>query len=100
MREQTSYLEKSNNEALKIIGEQLQSCTTIREKITKTLYEDAPVNINKGNAIASGVSEELDELRAISTLGKGYLDNMQAREIDRTGISSLKISFNNVFGYY
>jgi DNA mismatch repair protein MutS len=93
-------LEKSNNEALKIIGEQLQSCTTIREKITKTLYEDAPVNINKGNAIASGVSEELDELRAISTLGKGYLDNMQAREIDRTGISSLKISFNNVFGYY
>ncbi|MHB1147999.1 MAG: DNA mismatch repair protein MutS, partial [Lutibacter sp.] len=92
--------EKSNNEALKIIGEQLQSCTTIREKITKTLNEDAPVNINKGNAIASGVSEELDELRTISTLGKGYLDNMQAREIERTGISSLKISFNNVFGYY
>lgn len=92
--------EKSNNEALKIIGEQLQSCTTIREKITKTLNEEAPVNINKGNAIASGVSVELDELRAISTLGKGYLDNMQAREIERTGISSLKISFNNVFGYY
>ncbi|MDO9595771.1 MAG: DNA mismatch repair protein MutS [Lutibacter sp.] len=92
--------EKSNNEALKIIGEQLQSCTTIREKITKTLNEDAPVNINKGNAIASGVSAELDELRAISTLGKGYLDNMQVREIERTGISSLKISFNNVFGYY
>lgn len=92
--------EKSNNEALKIIGEQLQSCTTIREKITKTLNEEAPVNISKGNAIASGVSGELDELRAISTLGKGYLDNMQAREIERTGISSLKISFNNVFGYY
>ncbi|MBE0424369.1 MAG: DNA mismatch repair protein MutS, partial [Lutibacter sp.] len=92
--------EKSNNEALKIIGEQLQSCTTIREKITKTLNEEAPVNISKGNAIASGVSAELDELRAISTLGKGYLDNMQAREIERTGISSLKISFNNVFGYY
>lgn len=92
--------EKSNNEALKIIGEQLQSCTIIREKITKTLNEEAPVNINKGNAIASGVSAELDELRAISTLGKGYLDNMQAREIERTGISSLKISFNNVFGYY
>jgi DNA mismatch repair protein MutS len=92
--------EKSNNEALKIIGEQLQSCSTIREKITKTLNEEAPVNISKGNAIASGVSEELDELRAISTLGKGYLDNMQAREIERTGISSLKISFNNVFGYY
>lgn len=92
--------EKSNNEALKIIGEQLQSCTTIRQKITQTLNEEAPVNITKGNAIASGVSAELDELRAISTLGKGYLDNMQAREIERTGISSLKISFNNVFGYY
>lgn len=92
--------EKSNNEALKIIGEQLQSCTTIREKITKMLNEEAPVNISKGNAIASGVSAELDELRAISTLGKGYLDNMQGREIERTGISSLKISFNNVFGYY
>ena len=92
--------EKSNNEALKIIGEQLQSCTTIREKISITLNEDAPVNINKGNAIASGVSAELDELRDISTLGKSYLDNMQTREIERTGISSLKISFNNVFGYY
>jgi len=92
--------EKSNNESLKIIGEQLQSCTIIRQKITKTLNEDAPVNIAKGNAIASGVSAELDELRAISKLGKGYLDNMQAREIERTGISSLKISFNNVFGYY
>ncbi len=92
--------EKSNNESLKIIGEQLQSCTTIRQKISDTLNEDAPVNIAKGNAIASGVLVELDELRAISTLGKGYLDNMQAREIERTGISSLKISFNNVFGYY
>ena len=92
--------EKSNNESLKIIGEQLQSCTTIRQKIANTLNEDAPVNIAKGNAIAKGVSDELDELRAISTLGKGYLDNMQAREIERTGISSLKISFNNVFGYY
>ena len=92
--------EKSNNESLKIIGEQLQSCTTIRQKIANTLNEDAPVNITKGNAIAKGVSDELDELRAISTLGKGYLDNMQAREIERTGISSLKISFNNVFGYY
>ncbi|MGV8945370.1 MAG: DNA mismatch repair protein MutS [Lutibacter sp.] len=92
--------EKSNNESLKIIGEQLQRCTTIRQKISDTLNEDAPVNIAKGNAIASGVLVELDELRAISTLGKGYLDNMQAREIERTGISSLKISFNNVFGYY
>jgi len=91
---------KSDNESLKIIGEQLQSCTTLREKISKTINEDAPVNINKGNAIADGVSEELDELRAISTSGKDYLDAMLAREIERTGITSLKIAFNNVFGYY
>ncbi len=92
--------EKSENESLKIIGEQLQSCTTLREKITKTLNEDAPVNINKGNAIAEGISVELDELRNISTSGKDYLDAMLAREIERTGITSLKIAFNNVFGYY
>ncbi len=62
--------------------------------------KNAPVNINKGNAIASGVSQELDDLRAISNSGKEYLDNMLARETERTGISSLKIAFNNVFGYY
>jgi len=92
--------EISDNESLRIIGEQLQSCTSLREKISKTLNEDAPVNINKGNAIASGNSSELDELRAISTSGKDYLDAMLAREIERTGITSLKIAFNNVFGYY
>lgn len=92
--------EKSNNKSLKIIGEQLQNCTTLREKITKTLNEDAPVNIHKGNVISSGISEELDELRTISSSGKAYLDNMLARETERTGISSLKIAFNNVFGYY
>ncbi|WP_090223315.1 DNA mismatch repair protein MutS [Lutibacter maritimus] len=92
--------EKSDNESLKIIGEQLQNCNTLREKISKTLNEDAPVNINKGNAIAEGVSTELDDLRAISTKGKDYLDAMLAREIERSGITSLKIAFNNVFGYY
>ncbi len=92
--------EKSDNESLKIIGEQLQNCNTLREKISKTLNEDAPVNISKGNAIASGVSSELDELRALSTSGKNYLDKMLAREIERSGITSLKIAFNNVFGYY
>jgi DNA mismatch repair protein MutS len=92
--------EKSDNESLKIIGEQLQNCNTLREKISKTLNEDAPVNINKGNAIAEGVSTELDELRAISTKGKDYLDAMLAREIEHSGITSLKIAFNNVFGYY
>ncbi len=92
--------EKSSNKALQIIGEQLQNCKTLREKISITLNEDAPVNINKGNAIASGVSKELDELRAISTSGKDYLDEMLARETKSSGISSLKIAFNNVFGYY
>ncbi len=92
--------EKSDNESLKIIGEQLQNCNTLREKISKTLNEDAPVNISKGNAIANGVSNELDELRALSTSGKNYLDQMLAREIERSGITSLKIAFNNVFGYY
>jgi len=92
--------EKSNNESLRIIGEQLQNCNVLREKIAFTINEDAPVNINKGNSIADGVSEELDELRNISNSGKEYLDNMLARETERTGITSLKIAFNNVFGYY
>ena len=92
--------EKSDNESLKMIGEQLQNCNALREKITKILNEDAPVNINKGNAIAEGVSTELDDLRAVSTKGKDYLDAMLAREIENSGITSLKIAFNNVFGYY
>ncbi len=91
---------ESKNKSLKNIGEQLQSCNALREKISTTLNENAPVNINKGNAIASGVSKELDELRAISSSGKTYLDDMLARETKRTGIPSLKIAFNNVFGYY
>jgi len=84
---------KSKSASLKIIGEQLHPCNSLREKISRTLNEDAPVNINKGNAIASGVSEELDDLRAIATSGKTYLDSMVSREIERTGISSLKIAF-------
>ena len=64
------------------------------------MFENAPVNILKGNAIGKGVHQELDDLRAISTLGKQYLDDMQTRETQKTGISSLKISFNNVFGYF
>jgi DNA mismatch repair protein MutS len=92
--------EKSDNKALKIIGEQIQNCKTLREKISVTLNEDAPVNINKGNVISSGVSKTLDELRAISTSGKDYLDEMLVRETESSGIPSLKIAFNNVFGYY
>jgi DNA mismatch repair protein MutS len=91
---------ESPQEAVKIIGDSLHSCDLLREKIKTTLNQDAPVAIAKGNAIAKGVNEELDELRAISTSGKDYLEGIESRESQRTGISSLKISFNNVFGYY
>ena len=90
----------SKNESLKIIGDQLHDCVLLREKIKETLVEEAPVNILKGNTIAEGFSETLDELRNISLHGKEYLDSMLARETKRTGITSLKIGSNNVFGYY
>ncbi|WP_341216548.1 DNA mismatch repair protein MutS [uncultured Wocania sp.] len=88
------------NESLKIIGDKLQSCDVLREKIKETLNEDAPVNVLKGHSIAVGFSLELDELRGLSKSGKDYLDNMLKRESERTGITSLKIASNNVFGYY
>jgi DNA mismatch repair protein MutS len=91
---------QSPQEAVKVIGDSLHACDLLREKIKTTLNQDAPVAIAKGNAIAKGISEELDDLRAISTSGKEYLEGIEKRESERTGISSLKISFNNVFGYY
>jgi DNA mismatch repair protein MutS len=91
---------QSNQEAVKIIGDSLHSCDLLREKIKNTLNQEAPVAIAKGNVIAKGVHSELDDLRAISTSGKEYLEGIEIRESQRTGISSLKISFNNVFGYY
>jgi DNA mismatch repair protein MutS len=91
---------ESPQEAVKVIGDSLHACELLREKIKTTLNQDAPVAISKGNAIASGINEELDELRAISTSGKEFLEGIERRESERTGISSLKISFNNVFGYY
>jgi len=91
---------ESENEAVKTIGDSLHSCELLREKIKTTLNPEAPVAISKGNAIAKGVHAELDELRAISTSGKAFLEGIEARESTATGISSLKISFNNVFGYY
>jgi DNA mismatch repair protein MutS len=91
---------QSKNEALKTIGDSLHACELLREKIGSTLNPEAPVAINKGNAIAVGVNTELDELRTISSTGKGYLDALEKRESEATGIPSLKISFNNVFGYY
>ncbi len=89
-----------DNESLKIIGDKLQGCDVLREKIKETLNEEAPVNILKGHSIASGFSTELDELRGLSKSGKDYLDKMLERESERTGITSLKIASNNVFGYY
>ncbi|WP_347050525.1 DNA mismatch repair protein MutS [Flavobacterium olei] len=91
---------ESPQEAVKVIGDSLHACELLREKIRTTLNQDAPVAIAKGNAIAAGINEELDELRAISTSGKEFLEGIERRESERTGISSLKISFNNVFGYY
>jgi DNA mismatch repair protein MutS len=91
---------ESSQEAVKIIGDNLHSCDLLREKIKTTLNQDAPVAIAKGNAIAKGVNEELDELRTVSTSGKEFLEGIEKRESERTGITSLKISFNNVFGYY
>lgn len=90
----------SENKSLQALGEQLQDCETLRNTIKATLFEEAPVHIQKGNAIAAGVSDELDELRAIATGGKEYLNTLLEREQERTGITSLKIASNNVFGYY
>jgi DNA mismatch repair protein MutS len=90
----------ADNEALALIGDQLQSCDLLRTKIKEMLSEEAPVNILKGKVIAEGFSEELDELRGLATSGKDYLNKMLERETEATGITSLKIASNNVFGYY
>ena len=88
------------NDALKVIGDNLHDCDLLRSKIKETLNEEAPVNILKGNAIAEGYSKELDEYRSLAYSGKDYLDKMLQRETEATGITSLKIASNNVFGYY
>lgn len=88
------------NENLRRFAEQLNPCETIRNRIEKEIHPDPPTLVNKGNVIAAGVSAELDELRSLSYSGKDYLAQMQEREAEKTGISSLKIAFNNVFGYY
>ena len=90
----------SKNKSINALGNNILDCSEVILKIETILFNDAPVNINKGGAIAHGVSKELDDLRAISNSGKEYLDSMLARESERTAIPSLKISFNNVFGYY
>jgi len=92
--------EKAAVPSLNKIAEQINACLIIREKIGKTISNDPPVMINKGNVIAEGISPELDELRQMAYRGKDYLLKLQQSEIEKTGISSLKIGFNNVFGYY
>ncbi|MCL3779936.1 DNA mismatch repair protein MutS [Prolixibacteraceae bacterium JC049] len=91
---------KSGNSTLLRYADQLNPCDAIRERIEKELQPDPPALISKGKVIADGVSQELDELRSIAYSGKDYLKKIQEREVERTGIPSLKIAFNNVFGYY
>jgi DNA mismatch repair protein MutS len=90
----------SDQEALKILGESLNTCAILREKIAKTLHPEAPVSVAKGKVIAEGVDGELDDLRNISSAGKSFLEAIEKRESEKTGIASLKIAFNSVFGYY
>ena len=97
IREQT---QNSSNNSLVELGKGLDVCQPLIDRISETLENEAPVHLNKGKVIRPGVHEELDELRNISNSGKAYLDHIVSREIERTQISSLKIAFNNVFGYY
>jgi len=91
---------ESGNEALSHLGEQLNVCETIYKRIEREIQPETPATINKGGVIRDGISEELDHLRQIAFSGKDYLANLQKRESEKTQIPSLKISFNNVFGYY
>ena len=90
----------SDNDGLKKIGEQFNLCQLAKEKIEKEVQPDPPALVSKGNIIKEGVSEELDELRKLAYTGKDYLVKIRQQEIERTGISSLKIGYTNVFGYY
>ncbi len=92
--------ENSSNPVLKQIGAQLDCCNEIRDRIAREIVPEPPLLLNKGGVVASGVDARLDELREIAYNGKDYLMQLQQRESERTGIPSLKISFNNVFGYY
>ncbi len=90
----------AKNDALKRIGEQLNLCESLKERIAKEIQNDPPQLVNKGDVIADGYNSELDDLRNISRNGKEYLLKIQEEETEKTGISSLKIGYNNVFGYY
>ena len=92
--------QEADNASLNRIGEQLNPCQSVRDRIEREINNDAPLLVNKGGVIKNGVSEELDELRRIAYSGKDYLLQIQQRESEQTGIPSLKIGYNNVFGYY
>lgn len=92
--------EKASDDTLRRMGERLELCEVVRDRIAREIAPDAPVLLNKGKVITDGVNEELDELRHIAYEGKDYLLQLQQRESERTGIPSLKIAYNNVFGYY
>jgi DNA mismatch repair protein MutS len=94
------YCSQTDNTALNVLAEQLNPCMLIQERLERELQADPPVLVIKGGVIAEGINEELDRLRKIAFGGKGYLMEMQKREAEATGIPSLKIAFNNVFGYY
>ncbi|WP_394697601.1 DNA mismatch repair protein MutS [uncultured Sunxiuqinia sp.] len=94
------YSEGVDQDVVNRMAEQLNPCLAIRERMEREITNDPPVLVNRGNVIQDGISEELDELRKLAYSGKDYLVQMQDRESKRTGISSLKIAFNNVFGYY
>ena len=91
---------QADNASLNWIGEQLNLCVTIRDRIAKEIKNDPPLAVNKGGVIQDGVNADLDELRQISYSGKDYLLKIQQRESEETGIPSLKVAYNNVFGYY
>ena len=91
---------QADNASLNQIGEQLKLCVTIRDRIAKEIKNDPPLAVNKGGVIQDGVNADLDELRRISYSGKDYLLQIQQRESELTGIPSLKVAYNNVFGYY
>jgi DNA mismatch repair protein MutS len=97
---QKHFVETYDDASLRKLGEQLNTCTFLVEKIERELSEEAPMLVHQGGIIKDGVHAELDELRAIAFSGKDYLLQIQKREIERTGINSLKISYNKVFGYY
>lgn len=90
----------ADNEALRRVGEMLNVCATLRDRIEREVQPDPPLLVNRGNVIADGFNEELDDLRNISRSGKDYLVKLQERESEETGIASLKVGYNNVFGYY